>query len=568
MCMASLSCWAQRRHCSLSQLVHQVPATCRLPLPCCGPSAGGSDFVLPGLMDLDNPHVADPLPGLARPWAPRGGSSAAGFGVPEPAVASPRKGSRSAPQLSQQQREEEPQAPPLPPWPQDAQGEQQEGGQAAPGGPVPLVPVPVPRPGSGGSSAAVASSSAPDGGAWEEGAPQPLGQASAPAAAGPRRSSLSRAAGTSPPTGRAFSKSVSFPDSVASQPPPPASPRGGSTAALETASEGTRAAAQPDQVPTAGAGAGAVPAPAEPQANSVPSSSEPAAVPLSAPLVTGEHPRNEAATADSLVQPAAGAEAETAGECADAGWGFGSLMMTGEEVEEGSQAAGGAQPPPAETAAGPLQQAAAGAGSGHFVGKGSGSSRSGSLDSSVVPSEQVRQQAGAGGAWALRQGSVSSVQWAQEKYMQHMAAPCVLELLSCLLKRCALNAWPLAPSAPLQGTAGTPTGQSGGSKLMTRGLQYLRQHSQQARQAQQQQPAMQEGAASSVLAPGGAEEGADGGRPRESIKAQGRRMAGLMLSRMNQAGKAFAQQVQQARQQHQQGGSGGGGAGPNRAHMD
>lgn len=57
------------------------------------------------------------------------------------------------------------------------------------------------------------------------------------------------------------------------------------------------------------------------------------------------------------------------------------------------------------------------------------------------------------------------------------------------------------------------------------------------------------------------------------FKSQGRRMAGQMLhrlsSRVNEAGKAFAQHVQQARQQ---GGNGGGasGAGPGlqRLHSD
>jgi hypothetical protein len=109
---------------------------------------------------------------------------------------------------------------------------------------------------------------------------------------------------------------------------------------------------------------------------------------------------------------------------------------------------------------------------------------------------------------------------------------------------------------------------------MSRGLQYLRQHSQQSQQqqARQGQQAQQDhsefpppagssqGAAQHASSSPQAAPGAGGG----GIKAQGRRVAGLMLNRMNLAGKVLAQHYQQAKQQAQQ----GSGPSPRRMHSE
>ena len=120
----------------------------------------------------------------------------------------------------------------------------------------------------------------------------------------------------------------------------------------------------------------------------------------------------------------------------------------------------------------------------------------------------------------------------------------------------------------LQGSSSVPTspaaGQPSSSRLVNRGLQYLRQHSQQAGGAPRDVPTT-----SLTSADPDQQLASEPQQPGAGIKAKGSRMAKTMLSRMNQAGKALAQhyqQAQQARHQQQGGaGAGAGGAGPSRA---
>ena len=128
------------------------------------------------------------------------------------------------------------------------------------------------------------------------------------------------------------------------------------------------------------------------------------------------------------------------------------------------------------------------------------------------------------------------------------------------------------PTSP-PAVAAAPHNGGGAKYVMSRGLQYIRQQSAAARKGAQPQPeeavgpaAGEPGAAQGPSGDGGSATAAgEGGK---GIKAQGKRVAGLMLnrlsSRMNEAGKAFAQHVQQARQQ----GSSSGNSGLRRLHSD
>ncbi|GAB4822481.1 hypothetical protein N2152v2_009527 [Parachlorella kessleri] len=121
-----------------------------------------------------------------------------------------------------------------------------------------------------------------------------------------------------------------------------------------------------------------------------------------------------------------------------------------------------------------------------------------------------------------------------------------------------------------RGSSSVPTspaaGQPGSSRLVNRGLQYLQQHSQQAAGAPRD-------ASTRSLTSADPDQhlASEAQQPQEpsggGIKGKGSRMAKTMLSRMNQAGKALAQQYQQAQQaRHQQlGGAGAGGVGASRA---